>query len=350
MNNFNLKLKIYFLTIVLEYSTPVVYVFSYFYIAAIILASYYLPYRSIMLIATLAIILTILNLFIPQLKLDNYPIVANRLIAISTLLITGWLSARLRLDRETISHQKQEINSQRKLAAMREDFVSTLTHDLKTPLLGSIEAIKLLRAGQFGNLGIAQQQVLETMLNSHKSSLELVKTLLDIYRYDEEGIKLDLVKIDLVTILEQTIVSLVSLTIARSVYLVSNYNNSDFRQKFIITGDRLQLIRVFTNLLINAIDHSPRGSKIKITLERDDRYHRVIIQDAGSGIHSQELPHIFDRFYQGNSHRLTQGSGLGLYLSRQIVEAHGGIIWAKNIEPSGAIFGCSLPINLSNRS
>jgi two-component system, NarL family, sensor kinase len=155
---------------------------------------------------------------------------------------------------------------------MRKDFVSTLTHDLKTPLLGSIEAIKLLQAGQFGSLGMAQQQVLETMLNSHKSSLELVKTLLDIYRYDEEGIKLDLAKIDLVTILDRTIVSLTSLTIARNVYIVSNYNNFDFRQKSIVTGDRLQLNRVFTNLLINGIDHSPRGSKIEITLERDDRY------------------------------------------------------------------------------
>ncbi len=355
MNYLNPKTKIYFLivaifilTIVLEYSTPVVYIFSYFYISSIILASYYLPYRAVIAMTILAIILAILNLFIPQIKLDSYPIIANRLIAIITLSIAGWLSIRLRLDRETIFHQKQEINSQKKLAAMREDFVSTLTHDLKTPLLGSIEAIKLLQSGQFGSLELTQQQVLETMLNSHKSSLELVKTLLDVYRYDEEGIKLDLAKIDLVTILDRTIVSLTSLTIARNVYITSNYNNSDFRQKFIITGDRLQLNRVFTNLLINAIDHSPRGSKIKITLKRDDRYYRVIIKDVGSGIHPEELPHIFDRFYQGNSQRLTQGSGLGLYLSRQIVEAHNGIIWARNIKPSGAIFGCSLPITLFN--
>jgi two-component system, NarL family, sensor kinase len=120
MNNFKSETKNYFLiasifilTIALEYSTPVVDVFSYFYIGAIILASYYLQYRAVISITILAIILTILNLFIPQIKLDSYPIIANRLIAIITLSIAGWLSTRLRLDRETISHQKQEINSQK---------------------------------------------------------------------------------------------------------------------------------------------------------------------------------------------------------------------------------------------
>jgi two-component system NarL family sensor kinase len=96
-------------------------------------------------------------------------------------------------------------------------------------------------------------------------------------------------------------------------------------------------------LLTNGINHSPRGDKVEIVMESYPNYQVVKVIDSGLGITAEELPHLFDRFYQGNSDRQAKGSGLGLYLSRQIIEAHGGIIWAENKLPQGAVFGFRLP-------
>jgi two-component system NarL family sensor kinase len=114
-------------------------------------------------------------------------------------------------------------------------------------------------------------------------------------------------------------------------------------QYYWINGDALQLGRVFTNLLINAINHTPRGGTVEIIVTEDGGDQVVKVVDSGSGITEEELPHLFQRFYQGNGDRHFSGSGLGLYLSRQIIEAHGGKIWAENYPPRGAVFAFCIP-------
>ena len=72
------------------------------------------------------------------------------------------------------------------------------------------------------------------------------------------------------------------------------------------------------------------------------------VSDGGPGLNAHELPHLFERFYQGYSNRQAKGSGLGLYLSRQVIEGHSGKIWAKNRQPQGAVFCCRLPAALTD--
>jgi two-component system NarL family sensor kinase len=127
------------------------------------------------------------------------------------------------------------------------------------------------------------------------------------------------------------------------VYISLGYGKSDFRRSLWMNGDALQLQRVFSNLLINGINHSPRGGRVEVVLESDSTYHFVKVLDNGPGITEDELPYLFERFYQGQSDRQAKGSGLGLYLTRQIIEAHGGTIWAENRKPQGALFGFRLP-------
>jgi two-component system, NarL family, sensor kinase len=120
-----------------------------------------------------------------------------------------------------------------------------------------------------------------------------------------------------------------------------------------VKGDALQLQRVFTNLLVNAINHSRRGDRIEVMLESQPSYQVVKILDTGAGIQPEEFPRLFERFYQGHGDRQAKGSGLGLYLSRQIIEAHNGTIWAENRQSlqsgtaQGAIFGFRLPAYLA---
>ena len=150
-------------------------------------------------------------------------------------------------------------------------------------------------------------------------------------------------KVNLVTLAEDVINQLRDLSASRRVYIDISYGQSEFRRALWVNGDNLQLMRVLINLLTNGINHSPRGGKVEIVMESNSADQIVKVIDRGAGITDSELPHLFERFYQGHSHRQAKGSGLGLYLSRQIIDAHGGIIWAENRLPHGALFGFRLP-------
>jgi two-component system, NarL family, sensor kinase len=197
-----------------------------------------------------------------------------------------------------------------------------------------------------------QQKVLDTLTRSHQTSLQLLETLLDVYRNDTEGLTLQLAPLDLIPLAEESASTLLALAAARRVHIAFSYGASDFRQSLWVNGDALQLQRVFINLLVNAIHHSRRGDRIEVMLESQPSYQIVKILDTGAGIQPDEFERLFERFYQGHGDRQAKGSGLGLYLSRQIIEAHGGSIWAENRQShpggvtKGAMFGFRLPVFL----
>jgi len=328
----------------LEFCTPPGFIFGYLYTAPIVLASARLQRRRTVQVTAIAMVLTLVNLWIPQDTSLAIATIANRIIAALALLVTGFLSDRNRYYQEAMAQQQAQIQSKEELMRLREDFTSTLTHDLKTPILGAIETLKAFQAERFGSVSSAQNPVLATMIRSHQTSLQLLETLLDIYRNDTEGLTLHLKPVDLTALGEETARALFDLAASRRVYLSLRYGNSDFRRSLWVNGDTLQLQRVLTNLLINAINHSRRGDRIKIVLESQASYQVVKILDTGSGIKPEEFPHLFERFYQGQGDRQAKGTGLGLYLSRQIIAAHGGTIWAENRSPAGALFGFKLPV------
>jgi two-component system, NarL family, sensor kinase len=338
------------LILIFEFNTPVDYLFGYLYTAPILLTNFWFGRRATIYVTALAIGLTLLNIWVPLDRSIAPSTIFNRALAGLALFMTGWLSEKNRHDRHTLIVQQSQLNVQKQLSRLREDFASTLTHDLKTPLLGGIAAIEAFQAEKFGNITEMQQQVLGLMSRSHHNSLQLVETLLDVYRNDTEGLKLTLVPVDLVEIAEEVLCHLSPLAAADRIYLNLNYGASDFRQSLWVNGDRFQLQRVFTNLLKNAIDHSRKGDRVDIILESQAHQHVIKIIDSGSGITPTELPNLFQRFYQGHSDRQAKGTGLGLYLCRQIIEAHRGIIWAENrsaspsdATPHGALFGFRLP-------
>ncbi|PMB50872.1 two-component sensor histidine kinase [Fischerella thermalis CCMEE 5205] len=339
----------------LEYTTPTEYVFGYLYSGAILLVNSWFGERATLQTTFIAICLTMLNLWIPGREAVIASTVASRVIASMALMVTGFLSIRLRRSQQAITLAQAKLESQEQLVRLREDFASTLTHDLKTPLLGAIEAIKAFQQEKFGAVSPIQQKVLATMVRSHQTSLQFVETLLDVYRNDIEGIKLNLTPVDLVVIAEDVANNLAALASSRRVYINFDYGDSEFRQSLWVLGDTLQLERVFTNLLVNAINHSRRGGHVEVVLESQASHQIVKILDTGAGILPNEFSHLFERFYQGHSDRQAKGSGLGLYLSRQIIEAHGGTIWAENrvsvkdtlasdTTTTGAIFGFRLPV------
>jgi two-component system, NarL family, sensor kinase len=343
----------------LELIAPTEYVFGHLYIAPLLLSSFKFGQKGISIVMRVCISLALLDVIIPH-NIDllnsvnawelSPNILVNRLNVIVVLIMTTCLLKRnlqyvdeIALQKEEITSHKAELLTQLGLAQMREDFVHTLTHDLKTPLLGALQTIKSFQEEQFGVVSIIQSKVLTMMSQSQQRSLRLVETLLDVYRNDADGLVLHREKIDLGTIAQESIDTMLILASERELKLNLDCDRLSIVADLII-GDRLQLSRVFSNLLSNAIYHSPRGEEIRIAIHRRSDEYIITVSDRGKGIEVTNLPLLFDRFYQAEDR--VQGSGLGLYLSRQIVEAHGGKIWAEPALPQGTNFYFSLPIGV----
>ena len=328
--------------VLLEYATPPTYIFGYLYIGAVLLASLRLNRPRTVPVTLVAVALTILNLWVPGRESLNPPTIATRMIAVLALVVTGFLSNRSRQHYEQIIlHQKEMLRIQARLADMREDFVYTLTRDLKTPLLGAVETIKYLERGEFGDILPAQRQVLDVMVQSHITAVRLLQTMLDVYQNDAEGLRLSLAPVDLVSLVRQVIIDLGTLATSRQVEIQVEVKDD---LAFVwASADAPQLERVLMNVVANAINYARRAGKVEIVLEAEPTQSTVKIIDDGMAIPEQELPDVFKRFYQGETDRHGMGLGLGLYLSRQIVAAHGGVIWAENRSPHGVLFGFRVP-------
>jgi two-component system, NarL family, sensor kinase len=335
--------SLFLVVLVLEFTTHVDYVFGYLYTGPILISASRLGRRATFYTTLAAVGLTILNMWVPASEIVKPSTIASRIIAAIALIVTGILSDRNRHYQQAIAQQQVQLQSQEQLARVREDFASTLTHDLKTPLLGALETLKAWEQGKFGTVTPTHYKILAKMIRSHQSTLQLVETLLDVYRNDTEGLQLELAPVDLVTIAQAAIASLTDLASSRQVYINLGYGDSDFRRTIWVRGDALQLERVFTNLLTNGINHSRRGGKVEVVFESQAGSCVVKVLDNGLGITAAQLPHLFERFYQGHSDRQAKGAGLGLYLTRQIIAAHGGTIWAENRLPQGALFCFRLP-------
>jgi two-component system, NarL family, sensor kinase len=354
-------------TCLLEISAPVEYVFGYLYVVPILLAACELDINRLSIgqrsirssqVTKLGILLTVIDFIISenhhlrQFSLPELPIsiIVNRIGVVIVLLLANWLIHRNLKYLAEIYHKKEELVRaqadlllQIRLDRMHEDFVYTLTHDLKTPLLGGIQTIDFFQKERFGSVTSTQSKILATMSRSHHRSLQLVETLLDIYRNDSEGLILRRQSIDLQVIAAEAIDLVGILGLKREITFDLKCDSSTIPLPE-LKGDRLQISRVFSNLLSNAIYHSHRGGRVEITIGyQKDRYNIQIV-DRGDGINLDDLPFLFDRFYKARD-RL-KGSGLGLHLSQQIVEAHGGKIWAENISPQGAKFCFDLPIEI----
>lgn len=151
--NINMVLLIvglFAIILVLDFFTPPPYALGFLYTGPILLASSRLSRSATLQVTVMATGLTLLNLFIPNAEWVNFSSVMNRTLMALALVVTGWLSERNLSHEEAIARHKAQLQAQQHLASVREDFVSTLTHDLKTPLLGAIETLQSLQQEKYG--------------------------------------------------------------------------------------------------------------------------------------------------------------------------------------------------------
>jgi len=226
------------------------------------------------------------------------------------------------------------------LQQQREDFVATLTHDLKTPILAANRAVKLLMEGDFGTISESQVTVLQTIHESNDALYKLVTTLLDVYRFDSGAKNLHFTTHDLRTLLNKILDELRPLANQKNIQLAVSIPE-DANQ---ILCDIEEFRRLIQNVVDNALKYTTGGGQINLEVISEPQMWTFKIKDTGRGIAEEDMPKLFQRFWQAanTSGRYYASTGLGLYLCRKIVELHGGQIWCESKLGQGSTFAFTI--------
>lgn len=228
----------------------------------------------------------------------------------------------------------RDVTEQKKSDKLRDDFIATLTHDLRTPLLAAIQTLTFFLDGALGELDEKQKLLLATMQKSNEDLLGLVNALLEVYKYDAEKLTLTKTNFNIFNLVEQVYNELLPLAQKKNIDFQIECTNN----KLEINADRSEIRRVICNLCGNAINYTQEGGKVVITLKNEGNDLIFSVSDNGCGIPQEDIPNMFQRFSQGTSKKRSTGTGLGLYLSRQIIESHGGKIWLESRVNKGSEF------------
>lgn len=229
----------------------------------------------------------------------------------------------------------RNVSVQKETERLRDDFIATLTHDMRTPLLAAIQTLKFFLEGAIGELDEKQKVLLSTMLQSNEDLLGLVNALLEVYRFESGKLTLCKTVFPVKDLVEQCYAELKPLADKKNLKFEVAYELPD---NVHITADRAEIKRVMTNLCGNAVNYTNKGGEVKVLAKAHAGDFIFSVSDNGNGIPQDDIPQLFTRFSQGTARKRSTGTGLGLYLSRQIIEAHNGKIWVDSKVDKGSEF------------
>lgn len=239
---------------------------------------------------------------------------------------------------------KHSVDERDEIARQRADFVSRLTHDLRTPLVAADRMLNLFQQGALGEMSEPMAEAVATMTRSNRNLLDMVNTLLEVYRFEAGRKVLNFTPVNITELINEVIDELKPLAEEKGLSLTLEENLND-EQLVTVEGDRLELRRVLTNLVGNAIKFTDEGSvKVDIQQVTETEPPQLVlsVQDTGPGVSPEEQKNLFERFRKGK-HR-NSGSGLGLHLSQRILESHNGTINLESEEGKGSVFTVQLPL------
>ena len=218
---------------------------------------------------------------------------------------------------------------------MKGEFLAHVSHELRTPMASIQEGTHLLLDEIPGPLSQEQRTTLRIMADSSRRLITLISTILDLSKMDAGMMVYRIIPTDLKRITDMSINKVQLLADAKHVQLLLETP----AQRVWVKADALRIEQVLDNLLSNALKFSSEGGIVKVLMKPDPQTGvlEVSVTDAGPGIPAEDLPYIFERFYQGSTKakHATPGSGLGLALAKKVVEAHGGRIWIESEAKKG---------------
>ena len=241
-----------------------------------------------------------------------------------------------------------EICDRQKAQEAVQVFLHAVSHDLRNPVIGGLMVLKTLQqeADAQGGYTTVSRSILQRMIQSHDRQLALINSLLETHTNEMSEITLERQAVDLFTLVTQLAIEWNPM-VEQDKSELNNQVSSDLP---LVSADFNQLWRVYENLLANALKHNPPGITLTLTAEIEQvpqsssSMIRCTVQDNGVGIPLEQFDSIFELYKRGAQARRTVGSGLGLYICRQIIMAHGGQIGLTSHPGTGSTFWFTLPL------
>ncbi len=247
--------------------------------------------------------------------------------------------AKIENDKDTfVVAVVRNVSYQKENERLRDDFIATLTHDLRTPLLAAISGLDFILKGTLGEINEKQRELVFAMKKSNEDMLGLTNALLEVYRYEAGKIFLCKTRFCVNELIKQCIKELEMLFVQNNTKVVFDYENKELY----INADKNEIRRVILNLLGNAIKHGGENIKVTVKSQRLGKDAQISVEDNGTGLSVEDQKKLFKRFSQGTSKKRSCSTGLGLYLSRRIIEAHNGSIWVESELDKGSKFTFNL--------
>ena len=250
------------------------------------------------------------------------------------------LQAQIEARSRLLSSEKLARNEAERANRLKDEFLATISHELRNPLNAIMGWAHMLRLGKLNELNA--ERAIETIYRNAKSQAQLVADLLDVSRIISGKLRLDVRTVDLIGIVNAAIDSIRPAADAKSIRLQTILDPSAGP----ISGDADRLQQIVWNLLTNAVKFTPKGGRVQVKVQRVESHVEIVVTDSGVGISKEFLPYVFDRFRQadGSTTRIHGGLGLGLSIVHQLVDLHGGSVSAHSEgEGMGATFTINLP-------
>ncbi len=251
------------------------------------------------------------------------------------------LMSREKLVEELVERRKKLEKAYKELAEaelgkMKATFIDVIAHELKTPLTSIKTYAELLQKEKLGRLKALQKEKLEIMIKNIKKLTDLIDDMLQIPSIDLKELELRKEKFLIKDIIGDTMKDCKEMMDEKKQKLTIFIPNS-----LVVQGDKNLLGKALKNVVVNAIQYTPSKGKINISAFEEKNNAHVIIEDTGRGIPEDEIDRIFEPFYRADTEK--GGAGLGLAIVRNIVEGHGGRIWAESTVGKGSIFHIVFP-------
>lgn len=232
----------------------------------------------------------------------------------------------------------------------KNEFLASVSHELRTPLNAIIGFAQVLQDNYFGELNEKQTEYVKDILESGQHQLSLINDILDIAKIEAGKMELEPKLFDVDGLLKNSLMMVKHRAMLHNIELA--YKPMEGIEQFKISADERRLKQVMYNLLSNAVKFTPDGGKITVTVDKDTEKMTVSVIDSGIGISKMHQQKIFEGFYQVKSGYTdkTPGTGLGLLITKRIVELHGGLITVSSQgEGTGSKFSFTIPLNIEEK-
>jgi signal transduction histidine kinase len=284
-------------------------------------------------------------------RIEVYPIVAGAtVLAVLVLARLGGIvrtlrqsqleerSARSEADfaRRLLEAQNQQL---READRLKDEFVALISHDLRTPLTSIMGYLELALDSE--SVPEPERGYLEVVERNSERLLRLVNDLLFVARFEAGEMELNFSELDLAAIVRQAVEEATPRASAKQIALGAEINGA-----LLVSADRGRMFQLLDNLIGNAIKFTPEGGRVDVRLLPSGDAVRLEVADSGIGVAPEDQSHLFERFFRAGNTRQGQvpGTGLGLYIARAIVEAHGGRIDVESSLGEGTRFSVDLPL------